>query len=127
MFKQGRTPVVKTSIDCLSDLVSCLLMAGYKQHEGSWKRGSETITLAKSFKAGGEARQIHVQVVTEGDTAEVYAHTEPDVSEPIFHTIAGLLDMANFPAGSRMLMRDLRANGWRPKRQKGKRQKGERR
>lgn len=115
MFKQGRKPVVKTKVDCLSDLVAVLILAGYKEHNGSFKRGGETVTMAKSFKAGGEARQIHVQIVTKGDDAEVFAHTEPDVAEPIFHTVAALLDMANFPAGSRMLMRDLKTNGWRRK------------
>lgn len=116
-FKKGRNPAVVVAQTNMRDLFAALFAAGYEEHdEQKMKRKNEVATFRKVFKVGKETRQNHVQIVSAPTEKKLhlYAHTEPSMSttsvkEMITHGFAALIDNVCYPAGSRMLIRDLKS------------------
>lgn len=115
-FKKGKTPAIKLALKDMRDLFSALFAAGYEEHdEQKMRRKGEVATFRKIFQNGRSNRQNHVQVVSSpSGEVHVFAHTEPameitSVKDMITHGFAALIDDVCYPAGSRMLVRDLKA------------------
>ena len=114
-FKKGKNPALTVAAKDMRSLFAALFAAGYEEHdEQRMRRKSEIATFRKVFKNGRSERQNHVQVVSAPDSnIHVYAHTEPSMSltsvkDMLTHGLAALIDDVCYPAGSRMLIRDLR-------------------
>lgn len=114
-FKKGKNPALVVALRSMDDLFQALFQAGYEEHdEQRMRRKNEVATFRKLFKVGRDQRQNHVQVVampTE-KSLHVYAHTEPSMSmtsvkDMLTHGLAALVDNVCYPAGSRMLIKDL--------------------
>jgi hypothetical protein len=111
-FKEGKKPALVVTKNKARKLVAALMAVGYGPHEGrKVRRPGEYVTLRKVYKAKGNDRQCHVQIVEADGHVLVYAHTEPlmgrDVFSLIEHGISALTDGASFSAGARMVNRDL--------------------
>lgn len=107
-FKQGKTPALVIRKKDVGRTVAALAVSGYEIHDRmTVKRRNEKITLRRRFRSGSDWRQVHVQIDIKDGHAFIYAHTEPAAEERVLHIVEGLLDMACFQAGSRMLHRDL--------------------
>jgi hypothetical protein len=111
-FKEGKKPALVVSKGKTKALMTALLAANYVPHDGrKVRRGGEFATLRKIYKARGQDRQCHVQVVEADGHVLVYAHTEPlmgrDVFSLITHGISVLTDSASYSAGARMINKDL--------------------
>lgn len=115
-FKKGKHPAIVVAEKSMRDLFEALFEAGYEEHnEQKMRRKNEIATFRKLFKVGKDNRQNHVQIVAnpQEKSLQVYAHTEPSMSvtsvkEMITHGFAALVDNVCYPAGSRMLINDLK-------------------
>jgi hypothetical protein len=111
-FKEGKKPALVVAKKRLTNLVTALMAVGYGPHEGrKVRRPGEFATLRKVYKARGQERQCHVQIVEADGHVLVYAHTEPYMGRDVFslieHGISALIDGASYSAGTRMINRDL--------------------
>lgn len=60
----------------------------------------------------GRGRQVHVQEARRADgRVNVFAHTEPG-GATLRHLAAALLDEVSYSGGARVLLADLRQEGW---------------
>jgi hypothetical protein len=111
-FKEGKKPALVVTKKKARGLIAALMAAKYVPHDGrKVRRPGEFATLRKIYKAKGQDRQCHVQIVEADGHVLVYAHTEPlmgrDVFSLIAHGISAMTDGASYSAGSRMVNRDL--------------------
>jgi hypothetical protein len=118
MFKQGLKATLTMSEKRVVSLVHALYDAGYFYDRLKFGRKDEIGAFRRCFGAKEGKRQVHVQVVArispEGKKLiDVYAHTEPEDSAVLRHTLSAFLDGASYQAGSRMLRKDLKEAGFR--------------
>ncbi len=109
-FHQGRRSCLVLAEPEYRRFCDTLLQLGYRPHTGlrTERRGDFAAWVAPL----GRARQVHVQCARgRGRTVEVYAHTEPAGSS-LAHALAAVLDLADFRRGGRLLLRQLRQEGW---------------
>lgn len=117
-FADGKRAAFTIPGPSLKSLVEAFLRTGYQEHRHrKMRRPYEVLALQKLFTARKQARQCHVQVVStdNGQTYEIYAHTEPPMTgfADIFrHGFSALFDKASFAAGARMVREDLRSTGF---------------
>jgi hypothetical protein len=118
MFKQGKKPAFTIPYPHHKKLIYALYDAEYFMDRLKLTRKNEVGAFRRCFKVKGERRQVHVQLVarisdTGKELIDVYAHTEPEDSAIIQHTISAFLDGACYQAGSRMLKKDLKETGFK--------------
>jgi hypothetical protein len=118
MFKQGRSPAFTISERRVVDFVHALHDANYFHDRLKFGRKNEVGAFRRCFEAKDGKRQVHVQVVARisqkgKKLVDVYAHTEPEDSAVLRHTLSAFLDGACYQAGSRMLRKDLKEVGFK--------------
>jgi hypothetical protein len=119
MFKQGKKPAFTISYSNHKKLIHALYDGEYFMDRLKLTRKNEIGAFRRCFKVKGERRQVHVQLVARisdsgKELIDVYAHTEPEDSAIIRHTISAFLDGASYQAGSRVLKKDLKEVGFKP-------------
>jgi len=109
-FKQGKRPCLVLDASDVRGFRGTLLSKGYKPHTGL-----RTIRAREQqawVAPVGRDRQVHVQEVRRANgRIAVFAHTEP-AGYGLRHAVAAILDRASFSGGARVLLRDLRDDGW---------------
>ncbi len=113
MVLEGKKPCIIIKRKRLRDLNSALHNAGYRRHKNyKFKKHNEIGTWTKDMD---NENWIHVQVVKDGKSLEIFAHHEPSLdSNMIGHGISAFLESGiNFGVGSSALRSHLRKVGFK--------------